>query len=513
MKKTLSFLLALLLLLGAAHAFAEPFGEGKSLSLACLEGWYSAVSMNDNLPVWQEIEKKTGVKIQWEANSDYDTAMQPRVAAGQQLPDIMLIPPSWGGTGVFKLATDGMILPLNDLIEQYAPNIKKVLDENPALKGLLTAPDGKIYSIADTPMFVNDMVVQNALFIRQDWLDALGLKAPETIEDWYSVLTAFKNYTGTAFGAPTVPFSGLASEVGDILKVFLGAYGLPVGGSEWWYDENGKVLYVYGTSAFRDFLTEMHKWYDEGLIDMEMTRDEANFQSLVATDVVGAFSHLSERVPQYDGLLSTAGVKGNHTLVIPPMTGDRPLLTKRSATWSHYGISRDCTDPVLAIKWLDYVWGSEEGVTYTEWGIKGVTYDVDANGSKYYTDFVLKNPDGLDPYNALRSLGIANTVLVRTPAEVYAALNAGSPAIPYAEALLDKRVESFPAMMATVEEQTIVDRIQPDLRTFTNESIAKFITGAQPLDEFDAYVETLKSIGLEELQAVKQAQFDRSGMR
>ena len=53
MKKALSCLLALTLLLSALPALAEPFGEGKTLSFACLEGWYSAVSLNDNLPVWK----------------------------------------------------------------------------------------------------------------------------------------------------------------------------------------------------------------------------------------------------------------------------------------------------------------------------------------------------------------------------------------------------------------------------------------------------------------------------
>lgn len=512
MRKSISCLLVLALLLTGVSALAEPFGEGKSLRLSCLEGWYSAVSMNDNLPVWQEIEKATGVHIEWEASADYDQAVQPRVAAGQDLPDILLVPPSWNGSGVYKLATEEMLIPLDDLIAEHAPNIQKVFNDYPALKGLLTAPDGKIYTIADSPMLVNDMVVQNALFIRQDWLDALGLAVPETIEDWHNVLTAFRGYSETAFGAPAVPYSGIGSttEIGNILRVFMGAYGLPVGGSEWWYDENGEVYYVYGTEAFREYLTEMSKWYSEGLVDMELSRDEANFQSLVATDSVGSFAHLSERVAQYDGLLETAGATGSHVLVVPPMVSGEPLLTKRPATWSHYGITRDCQDPVLAIKWLDFVWGSEAGVTFTEWGIEGVTYTVNEDGSKQYTDFVLNNPDGLDPYNALRSLGIANTVLVRTPAEIYAALNEGSPAIPYAEAVLDKRVEPFPDMMATVEEQQIVDRIQPDLRTFTNESVAKFITGAQSLDGYDAYIETLKSIGLDELREVKQAQYNRS---
>lgn len=511
MKKTIAMVMSLLLALaGLSGAVAEPFGEGKTLSFACLEGWYSAVTVNDNLPSWQKIEENTGVKIKWEANSDYNTAMQPRVAAGQELPDIMLIPPAWSNSGVYKMALDGTIIPLDDLIAEYAPNIQRVLEENPALKGLMTAPDGHIYSICDTPMLVNDLVVQNAMFIRQDWLEALGLEEPKTIEDWYNVLTAFKGYDPTGYGAETIPFSRSGGKLYDIVNVFTCAYGLPASTSYWWYDEDGKVFLTYATEEFREFLTEMAKWYQEGLIDMEV-RDEPNFQSLVSTNVVGAFSTLSERVKQYDGLLATAGVTGNHILVAPPASKDK-LLLKRDTTWNHYGITSYCEDPVLAIRWIDYVWGSEEGVTINEWGIEGLSFEYDENGDKYFTDYVLNNPDGLDPYNALRSLGSANTILVRTPAEVYAALNPDY-VIEYGESLLDQRIEPFPQVMATEEEQTVIDRIQPDLTTYCDECVDKFIAGIMPMSEFDSFVEKLYEIGLEELLAVKQAQFDRSGVR
>lgn len=505
MKKILALVLALMLALTAASALAEPFGNGETLSFACLEGWYSAVTINDNLLSWQKIEENTGVKIAWEANSDYNTAMQPRVAAGQELPDIMLIPPAWSNSGVYKMALDGTIIPLDELIEKYAPNIQKVLDENPALKGLLTAPDGHIYSICDAPMFVNDLVVQNAQFIRQDWLDELNLKAPATLEDWHDVLTAFKGYDPTGYGAEVVPFGG-SGTLRSKLNVFLCAFGLPTTATNWWYDADGKVTCFVTSEAFREYLTAMAQWYDEGLIDMEV-RDESNFQSLVSTNVVGSFVTLSERVKQYDGLLATAGVEGKHALVTPPYSADK-LLVKRDSTWSHYGITSYCKNPELAIRWIDYVWGSDEGVTINEWGIEGLSFERDAEGKKHYTDYVLNNPDGLDPYNALRSLGSSDTILVRTPAEVYAALNTEY-VISYGESLLDQRVEPFPQVMATVEEQAVLDRIEPDFNTFCDESIEKFIAGITPMSEFDAFVEKLNAIGLEDLLAVKQAQFDR----
>jgi putative aldouronate transport system substrate-binding protein len=483
---------------------------GNSLTVACLEGWYSAVSINDNLPMWQEIEKRTGIHINWQASSDYDTAMQPVIASGSRLPDIMLIPPSWGNSGVYKLGLDGVILQLDDLIAKSAPDIQKLFRDNPALKAAVTAPNGKVYSICDAPMFVNSMVAQNALFIRQDWLDKLGLKVPATIDEWYTVLKAFKDRDPNGNGQrDEIPFGCM--NVLQNSMAWGSAFGLPVGDTEWWYDKSGKVFYVYTSPQYREFLRIMNQWYKEGLLDQELTRQEANFQSLTATNVVGSFVHLSERVPQYNSFVVGGGVSGvNHVLVAPPRSpdGSNPVILKRDPTWNHYGITKDCKDPELAMRWINFVYGSDEGVTLNEWGIEGLSYRV-VNGKKQFTDFVLKNPNGLDPYNALRSLGASDTILVRTPAEAYVALNAGSPALPFGEKLLSYRVEPFPAIMLSEEHQSIVDRIQPDVSTYSNETRLKFLIGEIPLTEWDNYVRTINSMGLEQLREVRQWQYDR----
>ena len=130
------------------------------------------------------------------------------------------------------------------------------------------------------------------------------------------------------------------------------------------------------------------------------------------------------------------------------------------------------------------------------------------DGKKQYTDFVLNNPDGLDPYNALRSLGASNTSLVRTPADSSVALNGQGNAIPYAEST--NMIEPFPNMMSTAEEQDILDMYSTDFDTYCSESILSFITGATDLGEWQSFVDTLNNIGLEELRTVKQAQYDRS---
>ena len=133
-----------------------------------------------------------------------------------------------------------------------------------------------------------------------------------------------------------------------------------------------EVFCVYTTEEYKNFVTEMNRWYAEGLIDMELTRDEANFQALCATNTVGAFSHLSERETQYNNLLATSGYpEAVHSLIHHPAGTKEVQVVKRDPTWNHYAIPASSDKAELAVKWMNFVWGSDEGVTLTEWGIEG----------------------------------------------------------------------------------------------------------------------------------------------
>lgn len=494
----------------SAEDFSLPIGDGvnDTISIGTQESWYSEVSMNDNLETWQEVEKITGVKIEWQASADYNTVMQPRVAANEDLPDIFIVPPRGTNTGVYKLAQDGVIRQLDDLIAQYAPDIQKVLDSEPELKALLTAPDGNIYSICDVAMYQNDLIVTNALYIRQDWLDKLGLEQPETIEDWYHVLTAFKNEDPNGNGLQDeIPLSGMNLGT-KLFPYFLSAYDLPVNVGAWWYDDNKEVFCTYATESFKAYLTEMNKWYAEGLIDMEMNRDEANFQALVATDVVGAWAHLAERDTQYSNLLETSGyADAEVALIHHPAGKEETVILKNSPTGSHWVIPTSSEKAELAIKWMNYVWATEDGIMHNYWGIEGKTWEV-ADGKKQFTDYVLENPDGLDPFNVLRSMGCVQSFMNRSGADFYEAINCKGNAVAYAKECT--MIEPFPVPMLTAEEQSVLDIYENDFNTYCSENLVKFVTGARSLDEYDSFIEELNNFGIGELIKVKQANLDRS---
>jgi len=493
---------------GEEVGYTLPIGNGTtdSISMACYEGWYAAVTLNDNLPSWQAIEEQTGVKIEWEAIADYDTVMQPRIASGQDLPDIFVTTPSWGNSGVYELAQDGVIKCLDDLIPKYAPNVQKVLDEDPELKAYLTAPDGHIYTLCDTPKYVNDYVVQSALMIRQDWLDTLGLDMPVTMDDWYKVLTAFKNDDPNGNGIQDeIPLSG-TNAYSQAKLAFATAYDYPQQCPIWWYDDNGEVFSPYLTDAYKDFMAELSKWYAEGLIDAEINRTEADMMSLVATDTLGASMALNDYCRQNNATLAAAGSDGKYVLVDAPKgTGETEYL-RRDPVWNHYGFPTTSDKTEMALKWFDYVWAGE-GQIYVEWGIEGETWEW-VDGERQYTDFILNNPDGLDPYNALRSYGSSNTVVSRTPIDAYLALNVTNKDS-QAWVADKKMIEPFPQVMPLPEEQEIINMYQTDFTTYVEEGLAKFFTGVESFDGWDAFVEGANALHYEDIREVKQAQYDR----
>jgi putative aldouronate transport system substrate-binding protein len=514
MKKNLFVVLGVLMiglpLSAGGRGQNTPGGSGaaaaeNTLTFATHEGWYSAVTLNDNLEIWREIEKKTGIKIQWQAASNYDAAMNPVIASGAKLPDIMMIP---GGYNPGQLGADGVILELDNLIAGHGPDIQNMFNRYPNLKAAFTAPDGKIYTIAHTAIFVNDMVLQDHLFIRKDWLDKLNLRVPSTIDEWYTVLKAFRDNDPNGNGRrDEVPF-GWGSPAPT---AFGSAFGLPVGFTDWWYDSSGRVFYVYTSPQYKQFLQTMNQWYKEGLLDQELGRDEANMASLMATNVVGSLQQLSERQNQNNGYVRPADPNVNYILVDPPATPDgSPLrILKRNDIWYHYGITKDCKNPELAMKWINYVWGTEEGADLQVFGIEGKTYTA-ANGKKSFTDYVLRNPDGLDPFNALRALGGVDDILGRPSAEFYEALMVESPdVIAAGRKFLPNRVPQFWEIQLSDAQQNTWNRVNADFSTYSSEMRTKFVIGETPLSEWDNYVRTLNSIGLAELQAIRQYQYNK----
>ena len=148
--------------------------------------------------------KETGVDIEFMHPPTGQVKEQfSLILADGNLPDMMEY--TWikdypGGPE--KAIKDGVIIPLNDVFEQYCPNITAYLKEHPEVDKMIKTDDGHYYVF---PFIRGDEKLCNTigLMLRQDWLEELNLEVPETIDEWHTVLTAFKNEKGVA--APYCP--------------------------------------------------------------------------------------------------------------------------------------------------------------------------------------------------------------------------------------------------------------------------------------------------------------------
>ncbi|MGG1519354.1 extracellular solute-binding protein [Paenibacillus oryzisoli] len=498
-----------------AAAYTLPIVKDGSVTLkvAVPDNGYAPKSYTQNLPVWQEFEKKTGVKINWDvtASAQYNQAMNIRLAAASDLPDILKLP-----ANPVTHADDGLIIPLNDLIDKYAPNIKKYFETYPQIRKLLTAPDGKIYALTND-VSGSGVADPQGWLIRKDWLDKLGLKEPTTLDEWYTVLKAFKekdpNGNGKADEIPLAPnysWGGL-SNFGKALGLHLGDYS-----DDYSVDANGKVKYDWLDPKAGELVTWLAKLYKEGLIHPEFVTKKTPAQVLpdISLDKVGATQGFVNATAKFEAAVNKPGV--DWIMTVPPANaGVKGWYEKYGPISGYYGITKDAKNPEVAIKWLDYIFASEEGARMQSYGVEGISYTM-VNGKPQFTDFVKKNPDGLDPTSALRSLGaFPTTPWIRDDKGVYSDqakdLTKMTPALEEQAKKIEPYLKDgipFQYMLSTDKEAAEIKRISTDLDTFHEETVLKNITGKEPVN-WDAYVKRSKELGVDRLIEIRQAQYDR----
>ena len=177
--------------------FSYPM-EGKKLTHALsIRGQQEAAGLNNmgESKFAKLVAEKTGVEVEYIQGRDADNWISLLLAEGDY-PDVM---EAWWTNvypgGIQAMGTDEVIIPLNDVIDQYMPNFKAWIDANPDLAAQLYNSEGVIYGIPCV-YESTDTLNTTGLIIRQDWLKELGLSVPTTIDEWHTALTAFKEQKG-----------------------------------------------------------------------------------------------------------------------------------------------------------------------------------------------------------------------------------------------------------------------------------------------------------------------------
>lgn len=469
----------------------------------------TADDWNDVL-IWEKFEEMSNIHINWELVPREGLNEKRNLAlANEDLPDVFYT--AYMPTGdLLKYGKQGSFLKLNDLIEEYMPNLTALMEEYPSIRKGITFPDGNIYSLPTiySPDFPS-VLIGTKLWIREDWLEALEMDIPETTEEFYQYLKAVKeqdpgNNNGIPFGDNTI------AELRGWLN---GAFGIGNKGSKHHFldtdPDTDELRFFPASDGYRELLEYLNKLYEEELINENIyTIETSDFYAQGSEGLYGATVKT--------GTESIFGEMGKNYVGVPALegpNGDRKL-TKIGPPLAHLGgfvITSSNEHPEATLRWMDYFY-SDEGSKMFFMGEEGTTFEEKENGEIDYVDEILNSPDGLTFEQELKKyvtyMGGGYPGIVKQ--EFFKGAESKPESIEVAEMLEPFLIdEVWPHFTYTEEEQKILDSVGSDIHKFVNEMQDKFITGNESLDNWDKYIESIESQGLEEYMEVQQAAYER----
>lgn len=461
-------------------------------------------SLNDT-EFAKNLQEKTGVKIEFlhPASGQEKEQFNLLIASGE-LPDIVeWVWPSFPG-GPEKAIKDGSILKLNDIIDKFAPNLKKYLNANKDIEKMMKTDSGSIYSF---PFVRGDdlLLVFYGPILRNDWLKELSLEIPTTVEEWEKVLRAFKEKKGA-----DAPFT-INGIPGDFI---CGAFGVNTG----YFMSNGKVKYGPLEPGYKAYIEKMNQWYKEGLIDKNFaTIDGKGVQANMLNGKSGAT--LGYTGASLGTWMKAMEGKPFELAAAPFPTknkGETPIFAQKD--WRVPGtgaaISAKSKNVELAARFLDYGY-SKEGELLYNFGKEGVSYKMDGAYPRY-TEEVTKNPNKLSIGQAVskyaRSTYSGPFVQRKEYIEQYLVLPQQQAAIK-TWSKNDAYKTMVPPITPTPEESAKLSKIDSDISTYVDEMRIKFIMGSEPLSNFDKFVDQVKKLNVEEAIKIREAAVERYNKR
>lgn len=227
-------------------------------------------------------EEKTNVHVEWLIAQEFEQQLNLLAASGD-LPNVILSVRQGGvpGSLLTFYGQQGLFLPLNDLIEEQGVEIKRMFELDPLAERIATSPDGNIYGFPD----VNDCYhcsMAQKMWIYKPWLDKLGLDMPQTTEDFYNVLNAFKTQDPNGNGkADEIPLASAPGTWNGDLTLFLMSAFVVTSGSNMVLTD-GEIDVTYDDPAWREGLRCIKRLYSEGLIAPEsLTQDSSGLARMV----------------------------------------------------------------------------------------------------------------------------------------------------------------------------------------------------------------------------------------
>lgn len=452
---------------------------------------------------FEELEKRTGVHLEFiiPAAGNEKEAYNLMIASGE-LADIITHNGYEYPEGLDAAVDDGYYLDLTPYLDTCLPDYNRVRTSDPVMEKSTTTDKGRVVGLHI--LYTEKQGPWMGMQIRKDWLDELGLDMPETYDELETVLKAFKEEKN-AYAPISIGKKG-TMETSHALSA---GYGV----METYQQVDGKVLYGPMENGWREYLTMLNRWYEEGLIDPDfMTNGGWQVDTgMVLNGDTGVWNAMYTMISQYEA-------DGNIEVV--PMAspkkekGDKLHIRREDGYVGNcVTISADCKYPEIAMKLWNYLY-SEEGSLLANYGIEGDTFNY-VDGKPQVSDKITNNADYsmsqaqalyLMPPSRFGGLYDWTRELASVPEKDVKAFDIWSEADD--SYIIPSRIS------LSSEEASEFAKLNAEITTYMEENSVKFITGVLDIDtEWDNYVQQLKDLGVERAIEIKQAALERFNER
>ena len=470
--------------------------ERVTITIAAMRGALHSKSFNE-MAVVRAFEDATNIRVEWDeiAQPSYPEVTNLMFASGD-LPDAMF-------PFIRVHGHEDLLMPLNDLIDAYAPRITEVFAEMPNARRSATNPDdGNIYALPRVNAAGANQVPY-MMYMNSEWLNNVGMTIPGTTDELYDVLRAFREYdlTGSGRTDDEIPLSFLAPDIAPLFAAF-GLEKFPNNVTT----VGDTVVFVPNKPEYRAALEYFHRLYSEGLMDLEVfTQDARQLAAKGNNGLLGAFVNWND----FNVIGSDMAASGLYELVLPleGPNGDRGWNAfDNSVQLNAFAISARNPHPEATIRWIDTLWEEDWSIQWSR-GPFGVTIERNADG----TIDRMPTPSGMSYGEFRNSESIANTA----PWVITAALDRrfGQTAESQRyQSQVDQYTPFLPekvfTYLFTPAQQDRLAILGTDIGTYVERMQAEFIVNGVTDSDWNNYTRQLDRMGLAEYVEIHQASHD-----
>ena len=517
-------------------AFEEKYGK---ISMLLVNSADRVVAPGE-LAMVKKWAEDTGVEFDWKPipGEGAQEKINLMLASGDDLPDVF-----WNfGDGkseniVVQYADQDIFIPTENLINNYMPSVKKILDAHPTYWTEIKAPDGHTYGFPYIEEMYGLVLTGGPLLINKNWLDKVGKKVPTTVDEWVDCLKAFRdggdlNGNGKADEIPMATWFGANDTFGsyNMFYRFTGAFGQADSycGGNAYADHlrliDGKVTFTAMDPAFKDTAAFFNMLNKEKLIwngSFESDASAAYQSSLIKEDVarIGCFGTWTDQeitnldvhdeyvaVPRLKGTKGSTGFENNYS-----------ELQDSSDT----AITTSCKFPHVVARFVDYMVGDPAISIQSNWGAEGYNYKKDDKGvlrtplddkGRYVAQTEYKNfgEARVNSTPCRGSMIVLNEYYDKVAGYAYDAVQLLENQKVNGKEEIMKEYETIPRVLMTTEELSRLAQIQPTISDIVDRYINQWVTGGVTDDNWNSYLEELKAAGVEELVSIYQTAVDRT---